>query len=389
MKKIISILAILIIAYFAHIFYISKLNQKIFNLITQNTEFYKIENVNFNQGFFKSHATYDIVFTNLNKNLKSKVELNMYNNFFTSKNIEGNFSSPFFDSDEILGKFNTKITFNDANFNIYFNDINLNHKKENFIFKGLKANILFDKQIKIKNTSLNIDQIIVDSFYEHIKIDNISFNNHINTALHINEFLNTFHESEQEIKISNLDIDKINFTNIISRMDINLNDNNTLNFNMSLNIDNISNEITPDSKEEIKNLKLNLSLNQISKKILENLNKELNQGEKPNLEVYLKEFLKFNPSLNMQEFSFFKDKKEIKMNANIQTYNTDYQIKATITSDEKISKLFPSTIFIGGFDEYFVQKNGKYIMDFSLNNTENDFHMKINGNDLNLGISLD
>ncbi|MBK1992086.1 DUF945 family protein [Campylobacter sp. 2018MI35] len=389
MKKIISIFIILIIAYFTHIFYVGKMNQKIFNLITQNTEFYKIENINFDQGFFKSHITYDMIFTNLNKNLKTKIELNMYNNFFTSKNLEGNFSNPFLNSNETLGKFDAKLTLNDTNFNIYFNDVNLSHKEEDFIFKGLKANILFDKQTKIKNASLDIEQIIIDSFYEHIQANKISFNNYLNSALSIDEFLNTFYESEQEIRISDLDIDKINFKNIVSKIDTNLNNNKTLNFNILLNIDNISNEITPDSKEEIKDLKLNLSLNQISKETLENLNKELNQGIKPNLEFYLTEFLAFNPSLNIQEFSFSKNKKEIKMNANIQAFNRDYQAKATIISDEIVSKLFPSTIFMGGFDEYFIQKDGKYVMDLSISDTKNDSHIKINGNDLNLGISLD
>ena len=62
MKKWFFISAIfLVIAYFVQIFYIGKLNQEFFNNLAKENEIYKIDNLNFNKGFFKSSASFDLI----------------------------------------------------------------------------------------------------------------------------------------------------------------------------------------------------------------------------------------------------------------------------------------------------------------------------------------
>ena len=392
-KKVLIIGFFFIIAYFAQLFYIGSINKDIFDQFTKENDIYKVENVNFQKGIFRSNASFDLVFkdSSLSSALKEKtpVKIVFHNNFFYKNNLEIDFGNPFKEldpilKDKLLAKIYVDITLaKEMKLSVHFSDFNSSNLYHvNFISKNMIADIDLNKNMLMQSISLNIDEISFKSKYDikPIIYKGISYKEEYKNGINLLNITKDVRESISNISIENIniyefvDISKIYLGNILSFND----DNKTFKDELKLDIAKIriSSKFMPE--QNISNVNLNLVFNNISKSDLN----ELVNGRYVNQDNFLENFASYRPNFTLSNFSLVKDGKNIVAKADGLMEDFGYKINSNIISDSKISEIFPASVILN-LDDYFVEKDGKYEMDFVFDSTdENSTKMSINGKDV-------
>lgn len=381
-KIFITIIVLLLIAYFGQIFYMGSLNQKIFEKLSQNNEFYNIKNIKFDKGFFNSYASFDMNFKNYEK-INFTINFVLHNNIFASKNLEAYVKNPFkllekaLKSDELAKlELSTKLG-GKAKLDFKINDINLSNEGGSFLLQNAYGSYILNEESKILNSNFNMDKMHFGQFYNQIEFNNIDYKEEFEGGVDFKN-LGEFFESKNELNILSAKIDNLKLSQI-RLLSSSTNDNNaTFKGDLNLSIAKLSTGKILDFKEEnFNDIKLDLKFDKIPKQTyLDNFN-----FSNPN---FIENFISFNPKIKLEKFSFSKGDKKLNASANFETSAKGYKLSAKIQSDAKISELLPWTSLFGNLDSFFIQKNNLFVLDYLLDNSDlNKPKIYVNGDELN------
>lgn len=390
MKKWFFISAIfLVIAYFVQIFYIGKLNQEFFNNLAKENEIYKIDNLNFNKGFFKSSASFDLIlkderYNSFNIKDKIPVFIKINNNFFAKNNLEVDFTNPFKDLDvyltnSLLAKIFINVSLNYIDVNVKFSDLNISD--DMFFFKAISKdanlNINLNQDIFVNNVKFNAKFIDLQfANGENMSFENIFYEDKYDVAIPLSVYLmRNIEESIMNISVDNIIYnEEYNLKNLTLNNKVKFNDDNeTFNDKLKLKISNI-NMKSKFHEQNLSNLDLDLKIN--------NIFKDINSQTYLDEQDYYEKLLSYRPNFVLDNFSFSSYDKNVSVKADVLMENYGYKANINVVSDDKMSKIFPISIIFGA-DDYFIEKDGKYEMNIVFDNTDlNSTKFNINGKDI-------
>lgn len=388
MKKVIIvvlILILLIIAFCASIFYTSSFNERIFNSISKgNTLYYDTEDINFTKGFLQSKGSFKLIPKDIQIAFDVDVEFN--NNFFSKNNAtafiyneelkkytpDGKIAQIFFNFG-LNGNKNIKFELNDLN--ISDNSTNLQTKNAYISVKGgefiekIEANMDYftfeEPEGKMEINNLKISQIPI------VKID---FNENLNLA--------SLHESDQNISVQSFFIRPfLGIDNINTQATTKINEQNNYDSTFKANIDKFNLKELEQKDIAIDNIKLDMDFKNISKTAYD----KFLQNSDTNILYTMSlvgQFLKANPKIILNDFSFQKDGIDVNATAQIAFEENNTKANALIKSKELPSKISDN---LKQFDGFFVDDNGSYTLNFIYDDSDkNNVKNFINGKNYTL-----
>ncbi|AJC93346.1 hypothetical protein (DUF945 domain) [Campylobacter subantarcticus LMG 24377] len=389
MKKIIAgvvVVVLLLVAFFATTFYINSINEKIFAQMSQNTDYYNVEDANYTKGFLNSKGSFLAQLNDLPYTFKVNVDFS--NNFFASNNAvisvlnENEDLKNIFPNEEIF-KILVSAKGDDIAINAKINDINFTHDNAQLIINNTAFKITATTE-SVKHMQLDLGYILVKQLSqdEKLEIQNMQISEFPLAKLSFSDIFTPSRNSEQNISIDKIsfkshsifDLDKLK---VFARTAPNAQSD----YDSVLKLDLAKFNLEDEENLALNNIKLELNLNNLSKKAYDSLLQNSNM-DIFSMMVLTSQFLKANPEIILNNLSFDKDGK--KFDANGQAIFTENNIKSQFHANTEI---LPSQIWsiFGDFDNYFVDKNGTYMLDFIYDDTnKSDVTTIINGERLTI-----
>ena len=404
MKKIIIAVALIVLvvgAYLGQVAYMRTLNQKLFELSSQENDFVSIEDMDFQKGFFSSKANFllyikteatDLVSLGLGQ-MPISVEIRFKNNIFAKDNVNVNFENPLYEL--MKGSFDGEMSMDKIFLNIkasisLFGNVKLTSKftdidiqQDDFLIKlnNFLVESKMDVSGKFYGSKLNLDEFAL-SFPSYSGMENFSIKN-----LHVEEFLDkgvdyteylgqAFVAGKAKASIEQMQIYDFNFLNIESNSQSSSSKNGLVKASIDTTIKSIA---SPLMQIKLDDLSSNLEMNNVAWEVLmdsENLSNEIIDSQ----EFALNFFSSF-PSIELKSLNFSSNGRKITSKGDLRGSPKEYNATFFIESEAVPSEIFPPLQFLG-INELFVEKEGKYILDFAFHSNYKDTKMALNGEDI-------
>lgn len=411
MKKIVIAVALLLLvvaAYLAQVAYIGSLNQKFFELQTQDNELLTLTDKHFEKGFFTSKASFAGVIntnaypfnqlapneaTELSELFSFEANLRFKNNIFAKDNVIIELKSPVFEllSEIFAGKIKADkdfltITagvsvFGKVKVKAKLADIDFKEGANSFKLVGLASQSELDLQGLIKNATLNIDEIvIVDAssfapFSFELKAFNYEFD--YGKGIKMSEYINTLvpegkgFGSIKSIKVADLTLSelKTSVQSAVKKAD----DDDLINVKSNFDIKSI---VSPLFQVEISDLNGEFEMDNISLAFLQ----ALNNGDLMMLDSQLlaQAFFASKPALSLKSLNFNSKGKKFSSKGEMTGTQDSYKLHYEALSEARLGEILPPLAMIG-VDGIFVEKDGKYALNFDLESDVRTTKINING----------
>ena len=411
MKKLVIAVALLVLvvaAYLAQVAYIGSLNQKFFELQTQDNELLTLTDKHFEKGFFTSKASFaGVINTNaypfnqlapneaaeLSELFSFEANLRFKNNIFAKDNVIIELKSPAFEllSEIFAGKIKADkdfltITagvsvFGKVKVKAKLADIDFKEGANSFKLVGLVSQSELDLQGLIKNATLNIDEIvIVDAssfapFSFELKAFNYEFD--YGKGIKMSEYINTLvpegkgFGSIKSIKVADLTLSelKTSVQSAVKKAD----DDDFINVKSNFRVKSI---VSPLFQVEISDLNGEFDMDNISLAFLQ----AVNSGDLwlLNSQELARVFLASHPTLSLKSLNFNSKGKKFSSKGEMTGTQDSYKLHYEALSEARLGEILPPLAMIG-IDGIFVEKDGKYALNFDLESDVRTTKINING----------
>ena len=409
MKKLVIAVALLVLvvaAYLAQVAYIGSLNQKFFELQTQDNELLTLTDKHFEKGFFTSKASFaGVINTNaypfnqlapneaaeLSELFSFEANLRFKNNIFAKDNVIIELKSPAF---ELLSEiFADKIkadkdfltitagvsVFGKVKVKARLADIDFKEGANSFKLVGLVSQSELDLQGLLKNGTFKVDELVyVDAsgvvpFSFELKAFNYEFD--YGKGVKISDYATAAEGkgvgSIKSIKIADLTLLELKAStqSAVKKAD----DDDFINAKSNFGIKSI---VSPLFQVEISDLNGEFEMDNISLAFVQALNSgDLMILNSP--EILIQAFLASHPTLSLKSLNFNSKGKKFSSKGEMTGTQDSYKLHYEALSEARLGEILPPLAMIG-IDGIFVEKDGKYALNFDL---ESDLHTtKINLN---------
>lgn len=409
MKKIIiaAVVAVLVlVAYLAQVAYMGSLNEKIYSFITTyKNDIVSIEITDFQKGFFNHKAKVNLyvkipdddMVRGMGMGLSQTpipAEIHLKNNIFAKDNIIIDIENPFYEIMKgALASSEGQMSFEKVFLRLKialslsqkiaikteFTDIDID--KEGFVLKLQKLNgiLLTDANGSLYDAALNLDKFDFKvnvwgstlSFF----IGKTIFDSKFEAGVKFDDYLNNLAAAQSKGSIEKISFDDLTITGI------KYDENSSVENELVNSVADISIQaITSDLKGIfLDNIRSHIEIGNFSPTLLnalEHYNPYLMDDES-----FLMELFATNPVIELSDLSFNSKGKEFNSQGALRGSLNDYRINFSAQSQAAPSEILPPFSFIG-IDEFFVQKDGKYVADFLLESDYKSTKMLLNGKDI-------
>ena len=409
MKKIIIAafaVGFVLVAYLAHVDYMSKLNQQFFEHNIQPNDFVAFENVKFERGFFTSKASFEgrikaepYQLASSAEWLTFSVDMEFKNNALAKDNVIIKVQSPVFAAlqEVFVG---SKVEFNEnlldirasvslfgkASVRTKVADIDIKEGTNLLKLVGVGSQTEFDLSGKMLKSSVEIkDFSFVDaSGYvpANFTISDLAYAEDYGKGVSITEYLAGAAVSQGKGSVKSVKIDDI------SLLELAFTSQSAKSKNQSL----------PEAGEMLAS-KVNISIKSVESPMMQiKLDDIKGEFEVENVSMafvqafYAGEFGAILPDDMLRIFfatqpvvkfsnTFNSKGKKFSSNGDLQGTSSNYTFRYNAQSEAKLSEIFPPFMFIG-IDNFFVQNGDNYSLDFKF---ESDFKlskMSVNGEEI-------
>ncbi|WP_300703719.1 hypothetical protein [uncultured Campylobacter sp.] len=392
MKKGIFIaLVVLLLGYFAQVYFMSNASANIYdNFVKHKNPYYDIAASNFSKGFFNSEATillklneknienalrkydyYDYKINRILGFLSSRdynISINFKNNIFASENIIAILKNPFknekFNYDDLL---KASISFSlssqikgDLKLKTY--DFNISEGGDNFISKNIYLILKdIDENSNYAGSEFNVDLFEFNSKDSSFSISKLNLKDDLRERIPLTKHYD-LNSSIFYNTVQNFSMEKFKFKERFSNLEL-------VNINSVFDI---------EADEKISSTKFKMDIKSIVSvgQSIENFNidadfKDISQDWLIKLSNYdgndllLDDFAKTKPSILLNNLSFSINNSNVSTKAQASFNEEKNEAKANIILDKKPSEINPLFAILN-FDRYFIEKDGKFVMDLVL-----------------------
>lgn len=407
-------IAVLLLAYFAQVYFMSEASQKAYEkLVAYKHPYYTILDINITKGLFNSKAEF-LVKINGNNILDSTDEneqsyevirflktlenidginlvVNTKNNVFAKNNIEILLANPSYDekskgdlasikypvsayfdlslSAQIKGDLTLKL----ADMDVKMGKESLLSQNTYLVLKDFSSN-----ELKFGALELNSDKFIAGSKRDKIDIQKLNyvenFKQAINIAQHHDAYVlgKGFFESKGVFSLEKLSFQGVDINKLTLETQIEKNNEESFNMPFKFSIAEIAN-----AGMNVKNIKFDLNTNNISSKWFNTISSSQSSGE-----FYFDLFASTSPKIELNDFSITINDANISAKAQASFTKDASKANANVISDKKLGEIHLMFALLG-FDSMFVQKDGKYVLDFIYDDSDkNNITAKLNENDI-------
>lgn len=409
MKKIIiaAVVAVLVlVAYLAQVAYMGSLNEKIYTLITTHkNDIVSIEIVDFQKGFFNHKAKVNLYIKIPNDDMVRGMglsqtpipaEIHLKNNIFAKDNIIIDIENPLYEIMKgALASSDGQMNFDKVFLRIKialslsqkiavkteFTDIDIKQQGLEFSLKNFGGTLSMDTNGVLYDTVVNLDEL---NFKMNVWGNTLSFfigktifDSKFEAGVTFDDYLNNLTAGvagKSKGSIEKISFDDLTITGI--KYDENSSvENELINSVADINIQSITSDLKGIFLD---NIRSHIEIGNFSPtflNVLERYNPSIND------ETILMEFFASNPVVEVSDLSFNSKGKEFNSQGTLRGSLSDYHITFSAQSQAAPSEILPPFSFIG-IDEFFVQKDGKYVADFLLESDYKSTKMLLNGKDI-------
>lgn len=401
----VALLVLVVAAYLAQVAYIGSLNQKFFELQTQDNELLTLTDKHFEKGFFTSKASFAGAFNanaypfnqlapneaaELSELFSFEANLRFKNNIFAKDNVIIELKSPAFEvlSEIFAGKVKVDkdfltITagvsvFGKVKVKAKIADIDFKEGANSFKLVGLVSQSELDLQGLLKNGTFKVDELVyVDAsgvvpFNFELKALNYELD--YGKGVKISDYA-TAAESKgvgsiKSLKVADLTLLELKSTqSAVKKAD----DDDFISTKSNFGIKSI---VSPLFQVEISDLNGEFDMDNISLAFVQALNNgNLMMLNSP--EILARAFFASNPALSLKSLNFNSKGKKFSSKGEMTSTQDGYKLHYEALSEARLGEILPPLAMIG-IDGIFIEKDGKYALNFDL---ESDFRTtKINLN---------
>ncbi|TXE88175.1 DUF945 domain-containing protein [Campylobacter volucris] len=382
MKKIIMgiiFLISLVVLFFISTFYINSINEKIFNQISKNTDYYQVEDINYTKNFLNSKGSFKILLNDLPYIFTINIDFS--NIFFASNNAkisiinENEDINDFFTNKEIMKIFVNIKTHDKIAINAKFNDINTTKDNKTLLIKNFDIHIDLKEKF-VEKIQLDINHFLFEDDYKKLELKNAQITEFPFEGLKFEDIFNSSHNGEQKINIELIDLQDAIINTLKADIKTTINANNDYDGLLKLNINRFQ---APFKDFSLDNINVDLNFTNLSKKAYDQYLQS--NGDFFSMMILFSQFLKSDPEFFLNDFSFLKEEKKFQAKAQALIKNNNIKTQANIKSELLPSQINPQ---FNNFDMYFVDNNGSYTLDFNYDDTnKSDIKIILNGEEFN------
>lgn len=414
MKKIIAaavIVALVLIAYLGQVAYMGTINSKIYPLIasqldSSKNDFFKIETLDFQKGFFTSKASFHLYIETDDPLLmlldKTPIPIDVYlkNNIFAKDNISIDFKNPFY---ELIQELNVEASEKIKVDKIFLNlkmslsptqtdaialkgkITDLDIQTKDFLLKldNFTLSFTLDENGTIYSSKGHLGEFSFNTLSNMHNLSNTSFSvKNVNIdekmgGVHFSQYFGGINSGESTLNIKQMSIGDFTFSDIVLNVTNMITEEvDLLDSIIDLNITNIS------SREGLvlDNISSHLEIGNLSIPLISYL-QDYNPPYR-SLDVPLMDFFSTYPVVELSGLSFSSKGKEFNAQGVLRGSLDEYSLQFFAQSETVPNEILPFLNIIGGSSEFFVEKDGKYNLDFSLKSDYKKSIMTLNGKDL-------
>lgn len=407
MKKIIiaAVIAVLVlVAYLAQVAYMGSLNEKIYTLITTyKNDIVSVEISDFQKGFFNHKAKVNLYVKIPDDDMMMRgmglsqtpipAEIQLKNNIFAKDNIIISIENPLYEVMKgALASSEGQMNFDKVFLRIKialslsqkiaikteFTDIDIKQQGLEFSLKNFGGTLSMDTNGVLYDTVVNLDELNFKmSFWGNTLsffIGKTMLDSKFEAGVKFDNYLNNLAAGKSKGSIEKISFDDLTITGI--KYDENNSvENEIINSVADINIQSITSDLKGIFLD---NIRSHIEIGNFSPtflNVLERYNPYIND------ETILMEFFASNPVIEVSDLSFNSKGKEFNSQGTLRGSLSDYRITFSAQSQAAPSEILPPFSFIG-IDEFFVQKDGKYLADFLLESDYKSTKMLLNGKDI-------
>lgn len=409
MKKIIiaAVVAVLVlVAYLAQVAYMGSLNEKIYSFITTyKNDIVSIEVSDFQKGFFNHKAKVNLyvkipdddMVRGMGMGLSQTpipAEIHLKNNIFAKDNIIIDIENPFYEImkgalassegqmsiEKVFLRIKIALSLSQKiAIKTEFTDIDIKERGFEFKLKNFGNTLYADMNGSLYDAVVNLDEL---DFKMNFWGDTLSFfigktifDSKFEAGVKYDDYLNNLAAGKSKGSIEKISFDDLTITGI--KFDGNSSvENELINLVADISIQAITSDLKGIFLDDIRS---HIEIGNFSPTFfnaLERYNPYLMDEES-----FLMEFFASNPVVELSDLSFNSKGKEFNSQGALRGSLNDYSINFSAQSQAAPSEILPPFSFIG-IDEFFVQKDGKYVMDFLLESDYKSTKMLLNGKDI-------
>ena len=390
MKKLVvaaAVLVLVVVAYLAQVAYMGSLNQKFFELQTQDNEFLTLTDKHFEKGFFTSKASFaGVINTNaypfnqlapsdaaeFSELFSFEANLHFKNNIFAKENVIIELKSPAFEllSEIFAGK--VKIdkdfitisagvsVFGKVKLKAKFADIDFKDEAGSFRLVGLSSGGELDLQGLLKNTTFKIDEFIFADASGEFELKALNYELDYGKGVKISDYARSATEgrgfgSIKSIKIMDITLSELKAStqSAIKKAD----DDELISAKSNFGIKSI---VSPLFQVQISDLNGEFDMDNISLALVQ----ALNSGDLWMLNSPLAAFLASNPTLSLKSLNFDSKGKKFSSKGEMTGTQEGYKLHYEALSEARLGEILPPFAMIG-IDGIFIEKDGKYSLNFN------------------------
>lgn len=401
MKKIIiSVIAIVlvVVAYLGQVAYMGTLNQKVFELASQPNDFVSIEDMKFEKGFFTSKANFLMYIKTDGADLLSfglgqmpiAVEVRFKNNVFAKDNVDISLENPLYEL--LKGNFEGKMTMDKVFLNTkasvslfgniklitQFTDIDIEEKELIIKLKNFIIQSQVDLNSKIYDSKVDLEELFVNvpQYYgaDKIALKNLHINENLDKGVGYSEYMEQmFLAGKRDVSIEQMQIYDVNLLDIKANSQSS-SENGLGKASTKLTIKSVSSALAQMKLDDIS------STFEVSNVSLQALFDAQNL-EYIDFEELIPVFFSSKPSIELKSLTFNANGRKVSSNGVLKGTEKGYEANFFTESEAVPSEIIPPLQLLG-INELFVEKEGKYYLDFALQSDFINTKMSLNGKDM-------
>lgn len=404
MKKIIiSVIAIVLVvaAYLGQVAYMGTLNQKLFELALQPNDFASVEDVKFEKGFFTSKANFRVYIKTEGADLLSfglgqmpiSVEVRFKNNVFAKDNMSVSIENPLYEL--LQGNFDGKMTmdkvflnikasvslFGNVKFTSQFTDIDIEQNKLIIKLKNFIIQSQTDLSGKIYGAKVDLEELFVNvpQYYgaDKIVLKNLHIDERLDKGVGYSEYMEQmFLAGKRDVSIEQMQIYDANLLDIKANSQSS-SENGLGRANTKLTIKSASSALAQMKLDDISSTfeVRNLSLQALFDAQI------LDYSENTNFDELISTFFSSKPNIELKSLTFNANGRKVSSKGALRGLDKGYEATFSVESEAVPSDIIPPLQLLG-INELFVEKEGKYFLDFVLQSDFETTKMSLNGADI-------
>lgn len=405
MKKIIiGVIAVVLVvaAYLGQVAYMGTLNQKLFELSSQPNDFVSIEDIKFEKGFFTSKASFLVYLKASEEDLflfgglgqmPISVEVRFKNNVFAKDNVSVDFANPLFEllkgsfegenmiMDKIFLSVKASISlFGNVKLTSKLNDIDIQNpefaiKSKNFTGEtrvDLKGNI-YGSKFAIDEFALSVQDYIRHDFaFKNVRAEEI-----LDKGISYTEYFTQPYTSKTTGSIESVKLYDFSLTDIKSNSQTSVDKDGLIKADYTTSIKNIN---SPSMQVNLDDINSNFAMSNLSWAVLQNF-AVASPVDYDDLQGFAAEFFRSSPKIELKNLDFSANGRKVSSKGEITGSSKEYSANFFVESEAVPGEIVPLFQFLG-INELFVEKEGKYILDFAFYSDYESEKVSLNGEDL-------